>query len=77
MQDDRTSVLIFGVPSLIAQLSAVLPLLPGDVIFTGTPAGVGQGMTPPRFLAPGDVIESWIDGIGRIRTTCAAGPAGG
>ena len=75
VQDDRTSGLIFGVPSLIAQLSAVLPLLPGDVLFTGTPAGVGQGMTPPRFLVPGDVIDSWVDGIGQIRTSCVAGPA--
>ena len=75
VQDDRTSGLIFGVPSLIAQLSAVLPLLPGDVLFTGTPAGVGQGMTPARFLVPGDVIDSWVDGIGQIRTSCVAGPA--
>jgi len=75
MQDGRTSDLIFDVPSLIAQLSAVLPLLPGDVVFTGTPAGVGQSRTPPRFLAPGDVVESWVEGIGRIRTTCVAPPA--
>jgi 2-keto-4-pentenoate hydratase/2-oxohepta-3-ene-1,7-dioic acid hydratase in catechol pathway len=76
MQDDRSSGLIFGVPSLIAQLSEVLPLLPGDVIFTGTPAGVGRSRTPPRFLLPGDVVESWAEGIGRIRTTCVAGPTG-
>jgi len=74
VQDDRTSGLIFGVPSLIAQLSAVLPLLPGDVIFTGTPDGVGQARTPPRFLRPGDVLESWVDGVGRIRSTFVAGP---
>jgi len=75
VQDGRTSDLIFDVPAPIAQLSAVLPLLPGDVVFTGTPAGVGQGRNPPRFLAPGDVIESWVEGIGRIRTTCVATPA--
>ncbi len=77
VQDDRTSDLIFDVPSLVAQLSDVLTLLPGDVIFTGTPSGVGQGRTPPRFLAPGDVIESWVGGVGRIRTTCVASKSKG
>jgi len=70
VQDARTSDLIFGVPRLIAELSAVLPLLPGDVIFTGTPAGVGATRQPPRFLAPGQVLESWIEGIGTIRNRC-------
>lgn len=74
VQGGRTSDLIFDVSSLITQLSEVLPLLPGDVVFTGTPAGVGQSRTPPRFLAPGDVLESWVEGIGRIRTTCVAPP---
>ena len=54
MQDARTSDLIFSVPRLIAELSAVLPLLPGDVIFTGTPAGVGVTSKPPRFLQVGE-----------------------
>ena len=70
VQDARTSDLIFNVPRLIADLSGVLPLLPGDVIFTGTPAGVGVSSNPVRFLQPGDVVESWIDGIGTIRNTC-------
>ena len=70
MQDARTSDLIFDVPQLIAELSAVLPLLPGDVIFTGTPAGVGVTRQPPRFLQPGHVLESWIEGIGTIRNVC-------
>ena len=70
MQDGRTSDLIFGVPRLIAELSAVVPLLPGDVLFTGTPAGVGAVRHPPRFLHPGDVVESWIEGIGTIRNRC-------
>jgi 2,4-diketo-3-deoxy-L-fuconate hydrolase len=70
VQDARTSDLIFGVPRLIAELSAVLPLLPGDVIFTGTPAGVGATRQPPLFLAPGQVLESWIEGIGTIRNRC-------
>ncbi len=73
VQDARTSELIFSVPHLIAELSAVLPLLPGDVIFTGTPAGVGIGRQPPKFLAPGQVLESSIEGIGTIRNRCVAG----
>lgn len=52
------------------ELSAVLPLLPGDVIFTGTPTGVGMTRQPPRFLHPGQVLESWIEGIGTIRNRC-------
>lgn len=72
MQDARTSDLIFSVPSLVAQLSAVLPLLPGDVIFTGTPAGVGFSAKPPRFLQPGETVESWIEGIGTIRNRFVA-----
>lgn len=72
MQDARTTDLIFGVPQLVAELSAVLPLLPGDVIFTGTPAGVGVARQPAKFLAPGDVLESWIEGIGTIRNRCVA-----
>lgn len=75
VQDARTSDLIFDVPRLIAELSAVLPLLPGDVIFTGTPAGVGATRKPPRFLAPGQVLETWIEGVGTIRNRCVA-PAG-
>ncbi|GHB47029.1 hypothetical protein GCM10010377_42480 [Streptomyces viridiviolaceus] len=67
MQRGRTRQPIFSVPALIAKLSAVLPLLPGDVIYTGTPAGVGLGRTPPRRLAPGDELISSIDGIGELR----------
>ena len=67
MQKSRTSDLIFGVPQLVAQLSAVLPLLPGDVIFTGTPAGVGLGRNPPRWLAEGDELRSYVEGIGELR----------
>ena len=57
VQDARTSDLIFSVPRLVAELSAVLPLLPGDVIFTGTPAGVGITSKPPRFLQAGEVAR--------------------
>ncbi len=67
VQDARTSDLIFSVPRLVAELSSVLPLLPGDVIFTGTPSGIGATRQPPRFLEPGEVLESWIEGIGTIR----------
>lgn len=67
VQDARTSDLIFSVPRLIAELSAVCPLLPGDVIFTGTPAGVGITRQPARFLQPGTELVSWIEGIGTIR----------
>jgi len=67
VQDARTSDLIFGVPQLVAELSAVLPLLPGDVIFTGTPSGIGATRQPARFLQPGNVLETWIEGIGTIR----------
>jgi 2,4-diketo-3-deoxy-L-fuconate hydrolase len=70
VQDGRTNDLVFSVPQLVAELSAVLPLLPGDVIFTGTPSGVGMARTPPRALRPGQVLETWIEGIGTIRNTC-------
>ena len=72
VQDGRTSDMVFPVPSLIAELSAIVPLLPGDVIFTGTPAGVGFTRQPPRSLQPGNMLESWIEGIGSIRNTCIA-----
>jgi 2,4-didehydro-3-deoxy-L-rhamnonate hydrolase len=70
VQQARTSDLIFGVAQLVAELSSVLPLLPGDVIFTGTPAGVGMARKPPRALHPGQILESWIEGIGTIRNPC-------
>jgi 2-keto-4-pentenoate hydratase/2-oxohepta-3-ene-1,7-dioic acid hydratase in catechol pathway len=67
MQKGRTSEMIFSVPELIEKLSAVTPLLPGDVIFTGTPSGVGMGRTPKRFLQPGEVLTTSIEGIGGLR----------
>jgi 2,4-didehydro-3-deoxy-L-rhamnonate hydrolase len=70
VQDARTSDLVFSVPRLIAELSSVLPLLPGDVIFTGTPAGVGFARQPPRALQPGNLLETWIEGIGTMRNRC-------
>jgi 2,4-diketo-3-deoxy-L-fuconate hydrolase len=68
VQHGRTAELVFSVPELIARLSAILPLLPGDLIFTGTPAGVGLMHKPPRFLRPGDELVSEIPGIGRLTT---------
>jgi 2-keto-4-pentenoate hydratase/2-oxohepta-3-ene-1,7-dioic acid hydratase in catechol pathway len=76
VQDARTSDLVFGVSQLVAELSAVVPLLSGDIIFTGTPGGVGFTRQPPRFLQPGETLESWVEGIGTIRTRFAV-PAGG
>ena len=69
MQKARTSEMIFSVPDLIERLSAVTPLLPGDIIFTGTPSGVGMGRTPQRFLQRDDVLTSTIQGIGSLRQT--------
>jgi 2-keto-4-pentenoate hydratase/2-oxohepta-3-ene-1,7-dioic acid hydratase in catechol pathway len=67
MQRGRTRDLVFSVPALLAALSRRLPLLPGDVIFTGTPSGVGMGRTPQVWLAPGDELVSYIAGIGELR----------
>ena len=72
MQNSRTGDLIFSVPQLIARMSAILPLLPGDVIFTGTPSGVGNARKPPRFLQVGEVLETWIEDIGTIRNRVVA-----
>jgi 2-keto-4-pentenoate hydratase/2-oxohepta-3-ene-1,7-dioic acid hydratase in catechol pathway len=68
MQADRTSSMLFSIPATIEKLSAICPLLPGDLIFTGTPAGVGNRMDPPRYLQPGDTLVSTIEGIGSITT---------
>jgi 2-keto-4-pentenoate hydratase/2-oxohepta-3-ene-1,7-dioic acid hydratase in catechol pathway len=67
VQDARTSDMVFSVSQLIAQLSAIVPLLPGDVIFTGTPSGIGATRQPARFLQPREQVETWIEGIGRMR----------
>jgi 2-keto-4-pentenoate hydratase/2-oxohepta-3-ene-1,7-dioic acid hydratase in catechol pathway len=77
LQRGRTRDMIFPVDDLVARLSAVCPLLPGDLIFTGTPAGVGNRMTPPRYLRPGDTLVSRVDGVGEIRQhfVTADGPA--
>jgi 2,4-didehydro-3-deoxy-L-rhamnonate hydrolase len=70
VQSGRTSDLIFSVPELVAWASRVCTLEPGDLIFTGTPAGVGDGRDPPRYLSAGNVLETEIEGIGRMRNVC-------
>lgn len=67
VQKDRTSSLIFPVPELVARLSAVCTLYPGDLIFTGTPSGVGHARAPRWYLQPGDELVSHIEGIGSMR----------
>ena len=66
-QDGTTRDLVFGVPMLVSYISQFMTLLPGDIISTGTPAGVAMGHTPVRFLQPGDVVELGIDGLGSSR----------
>ncbi len=66
VQKGRTGDMVFTVAALVAKLSAVVTLLPGDVIFTGTPAGVGHGRTPQQYLHDGDELTSWITGIGEM-----------
>ena len=77
VQNGSTADLIFSVPELVSRLSAVLPLLPGDLIFTGTPAGVGAARDPKRFLAPGDELVSAINGIGEMRHRFVASAGNG
>ena len=67
MQDGTTANLIFKIPFLISYVSQFMTLLPGDLISTGTPAGVGLGMSPPVYLVPGDIVELGIDGLGISR----------
>ena len=66
-QRSSTSEMIFGVPFLVSYISQFMTLLPGDVISTGTPAGVGLGMKPPQYLKAGDVVELGIEGLGESR----------
>jgi 2-keto-4-pentenoate hydratase/2-oxohepta-3-ene-1,7-dioic acid hydratase in catechol pathway len=72
VQDSSTAQLIFNIPQLIAHLTQIVTLSPGDVIFTGTPPGVGAARKPPLFLQPGDVCSVQIDGIGKLTNTCVA-----
>jgi 2-keto-4-pentenoate hydratase/2-oxohepta-3-ene-1,7-dioic acid hydratase in catechol pathway len=72
VQNSSTSDMIFGIKHLISYLSQFMTLLPGDVISTGTPEGVGLGMKPPRYLVPGDVVELGIEGLGTQKQVAVA-----
>jgi len=74
-QDSNTGLLIFDVPTIIETISAGITLLPGDVIATGTPAGVGIGFKPPKYMGDGDVMRCEIDGIGALENTLRQRPA--
>lgn len=73
VQSARTSRMIYSVPDIVAELSSFCTLYPGDVIFTGTMAGVGFVRKPPRYLAAGDVVVTEVDGIGRMQNTMVQG----
>lgn len=72
-QHARTSGMVFDIPQLISYLSGIVTLYPGDLIFTGTPDGVGLGRTPQLYLKPGDVLGTSIEGIGTMTHTLVAG----
>ena len=72
MQDSNTSDLVHRIPKLVSYISQYMSLLPGDVISTGTPAGVGMGLKPPRYLIEGDVVELGIVGLGTSRQKVSA-----
>lgn len=69
MQEGRTSLLLFSIPTIIEHLSTAVELQPGDIIFTGTPGGVGNAREPKRFLKQGEVLTTWVEGIGELTTT--------
>jgi 2-keto-4-pentenoate hydratase/2-oxohepta-3-ene-1,7-dioic acid hydratase in catechol pathway len=75
VQSSRTSAMLSSISEIIAYLSNITPLLPGDVIFTGTPSGVGMSRVPPRFLEVGDRLTTRIEGIGELRNHLVAVPA--
>jgi 2-keto-4-pentenoate hydratase/2-oxohepta-3-ene-1,7-dioic acid hydratase in catechol pathway len=74
MQDSSTSQLVFDVPELIAFASQAMTLEPGDLIATGTPAGVGEWRKPPQWLRPGDEVVIEIEKVGMLRNPVVAGP---
>ena len=69
-QDSNTSDMVFTVRELVAYVSSICEIRPGDIMFTGSPHGVGQGQHPPVFLKPGDVLDTAIEGLGSIRNVC-------
>lgn len=73
VQDGRTSRMLLPVARLVSALSWICPLGPGDVVFTGTPSGVGMGRTPPRYLRPGDTVVTTVETVGTMTHRCVAG----
>lgn len=74
LQDSSTAEMIFGVAHLVHYISQFMTLYPGDLISTGTPAGVGAGQKPPRYLREGDVLRVWADGLGEQHNKLVAAP---
>jgi 2-keto-4-pentenoate hydratase/2-oxohepta-3-ene-1,7-dioic acid hydratase in catechol pathway len=72
MQESSTSNLVFKIPLLVSYVSRFMTLLPGDIISTGTPHGVGLAMKPPVYLKPGDVVELGVDGLGKSKQNVKA-----
>ena len=72
MQKGRTRDFVFSIPQLVAHLSRILPLLPGDLIFTGTPSGIGWVRDPRRTIGPGEELVTYVEGIGEMRHTFVA-----
>jgi 2-keto-4-pentenoate hydratase/2-oxohepta-3-ene-1,7-dioic acid hydratase in catechol pathway len=66
LQDSSTSDLVFKIPELIEYISSITPLLPGDIVSTGTPSGVGAGRTPKRWLRPGETVTVTVEGLGSL-----------
>jgi 2-keto-4-pentenoate hydratase/2-oxohepta-3-ene-1,7-dioic acid hydratase in catechol pathway len=69
-QDTQTSDMIFGIAHIIAYMSTIVELFPGDVIYTGSPFGVGHGRKPQVYLKPGDIVETTLEGVGTITNRC-------
>ncbi len=72
MQNSNTSDFVFNIPELVSYISQFMTLLPGDIISTGTPFGVGLGLNPPKYLNPGDIVELGIDGLGTSKQEAKA-----
>jgi 2-keto-4-pentenoate hydratase/2-oxohepta-3-ene-1,7-dioic acid hydratase in catechol pathway len=72
LQSSNTSDLVFKIPFLVSYISQFMSLMPGDIISTGTPSGVGLGLTPPRYLKPGDIVELGVDGLGSAKQNVRA-----
>ncbi|WP_233342827.1 fumarylacetoacetate hydrolase family protein [Burkholderia cepacia] len=73
LQQGRTSEMLLPIPRLIAEISSIVRLMPGDLIFTGTPGGIGGKRTPPRYLRPGEVLESTMEQVGTMRNRIVGG----